>query len=133
MDWLLAFVSAWWWLGAGIVVLVVVVALFAGSKGPHPKIVIHDEEKTFEEKSGGYSFQVFSQNLFRKIDYMSKYSNVFKERLLKGKLGAFCLVICFQIFPARATHWADTALTCPIFLGRQVCRPCQTRATNLSA
>jgi hypothetical protein len=69
MDWLLAFVSAWWWLivaaAAAALIVVLAVALFAGSKGPHPKIVIHDEEKTFvDAKSGAASIYAISPILY---------------------------------------------------------------------
>ena len=56
MEWLFELVSACWWLIIAVpalAVVVIVVLLFADSKGPYPKIVVHTEEKTFVDAKTG--------------------------------------------------------------------------------
>jgi hypothetical protein len=56
MEWLLTLVATWWWLIIAIPMLAVVVitiVLFAGSKGPYPKINVHKEEETFIDSKSG--------------------------------------------------------------------------------
>jgi amino acid transporter len=56
MEWLVGFVIAWWWLIAAFpiaAVMVLTAVLFLGSKGPYPKITVHEEEKTFIDSNSG--------------------------------------------------------------------------------
>ncbi len=58
MDWLIGFLLDWCWFIAALPVvalILLVVVLFVGSKGPYPEINVHKEEKTFiDSKSGNY-------------------------------------------------------------------------------